>query len=103
VYISEYYKKLFGNPEPSFVSLNEDRTEDIPQLSADENNLLTANFSMEEIHDAIFQMDHNKSPGPHDFPAEFYQHFWGSSNQIWWHCLGASRRVICRCTNLILG
>jgi hypothetical protein len=77
VYISEYYKKLFGNPEPSFVSLNEDRTEDIPQLSADENNLLTANFSMEDIHDAIFQMDHNKSPGPHDFPAEFYQHFWG--------------------------
>jgi hypothetical protein len=31
---------------------------------------------MEEIHKAIFQMEHNKSPGPDGFPAEFYQHFW---------------------------
>ena len=22
-------------------------------------------------------MEHNKSPGPGGFPAEFYQHFWG--------------------------
>jgi hypothetical protein len=77
VFISEYYKKLFGNPEPSSISLDEGRTEDIPQLSADENRALTANFSMEEVHDAIFQMKHNKSPGPDGFPAEFYQHFWG--------------------------
>jgi hypothetical protein len=77
VYISEYYKKLFGSPEPSSVSLNEDRTNDIPQLSVEENNLLIADFSMEEIHDAIFQMEHNKSPGPDGFPAKFYQHFWG--------------------------
>jgi hypothetical protein len=77
VYISEYYKKLFGSSEPSSVSLNEDRTNDIPQLSVEENNLLIANFSMEEIHDAIFQMEHNKSPGPDGFPAKFYQHFWG--------------------------
>jgi hypothetical protein len=32
---------------------------------------------MEEVHDAIFQMEHNKSPGSDGFPAEFYQHFWG--------------------------
>jgi hypothetical protein len=77
VYISEYYKKLFGNPDPSSVSLDEDRIEDIPQLTAEENTLLIKNFSMEEVHDAIFQMEHNKSPGPDGFPAEFYQHFWG--------------------------
>jgi hypothetical protein len=64
VFISEYYKKLFGNPEPSSISLDEGRTEDIPQLSAHENRALTANFSMEEVHDAIFQMKHNKSPRP---------------------------------------
>jgi hypothetical protein len=57
--------------------LDEDRTEDILQLSEDENRLLTTNFSMEEVHDAIFQMEHNKSPGPDGFPAEFYQQFWG--------------------------
>jgi hypothetical protein len=58
----EYYKKLLGNPEPSSVVLDEGRTADIPQLSADENRVLIANFSMEEFYNAIFQMEHNKSP-----------------------------------------
>jgi hypothetical protein len=57
--------------------LDESRIEDIPQLSAEESTVLITNFSMEEVHDAIFQMEHNKSPGPHGFPAKFYQHFWG--------------------------
>jgi hypothetical protein len=59
------------------VSLDESRIADIPQVSADENAALIANFSMEEVHDAIFQMEHNKSPGPDGFPAEFCQQFWG--------------------------
>ena len=25
---------------------------------------------------AIFQMEHNKAPGPDGFPTEFYQVFW---------------------------
>jgi hypothetical protein len=75
IYISEYYKKLFGNPEPSSVSLDEGRTADISQLSADENRVLIANFSMEEVQDAIFQMKHNKSHVLDGFPAKFYQHF----------------------------
>jgi len=28
-----------------------------------------------EIRDAIFDMEHNKVPGPDGFPAEFYQQF----------------------------
>jgi hypothetical protein len=31
---------------------------------------------LEEIHEAIFQMEHNKAPGPDGFPVEFYQQFW---------------------------
>jgi hypothetical protein len=35
-----------------------------------------AEFSEKEVRDAIFQMKHNKAPGPDGFPAEFYQVFW---------------------------
>jgi len=53
-----------------------ERTDDIPQVSSSENELLTAPFTEKEIRDAIFDMEHNKEPGPDGFPAEFYQQFW---------------------------
>ena len=31
---------------------------------------------MEEVKKAVFQMEHNKAPGPDGFPAEFYLTFW---------------------------
>jgi hypothetical protein len=49
---------------------------DIPQVSEEENQVLTAPFSEEEVKMAIFDMEHNKAPGPDGFPAEFYQLFW---------------------------
>jgi mannosylglycoprotein endo-beta-mannosidase len=76
VYITEYYKKLFGPPEVNHVQMIENRIDDITQLSEEENVLLTANFTEEEVFQAITQMEHNKSPGPDGFPAEFYQRFW---------------------------
>jgi hypothetical protein len=75
-YITKYYKDLFGRPEGNNFSLLESMTEDIPQVSTEENELLTAEFSEKEVRDAIFQMKHNKVPGPDGFPAEFYQVFW---------------------------
>ncbi|WVZ85025.1 hypothetical protein U9M48_031988 [Paspalum notatum var. saurae] len=54
----------------------ESRVEDIPQVSELENNILTAQFSEEEVKKAIFSMEHNKAPGSDGFPAEFYQVFW---------------------------
>jgi hypothetical protein len=56
--------------------MDESQTADIPQVSIEENNLLTAEYSEEEVRKAIFQMEHNKAPGPDGFPAEFYQTFW---------------------------
>jgi hypothetical protein len=73
VYITEYYKKLFGDPITNSFSLMEERTEDIPQLSNEENDLLTADFTEKEVLHAISQMKLNKAPGPDGFPAEFYQ------------------------------
>jgi len=56
--------------------LDESHTEDIPQVSALENELLTAEFTQDEVKTAIFQMEHNQAPGPDGFHLEFYQVFW---------------------------
>jgi hypothetical protein len=76
VFISEYYKGLFGAPPQNHFTLLEDRIDDIPQLSSDEKNLLSADFTEIEVKEAVMQMKKNKAPGPDGFPAEFYQVFW---------------------------
>jgi hypothetical protein len=54
----------------------EDRIEDIPQLSSEEKELLSADFTELEVMEAIIEMKKNKAPGPDGFPTEFYQVFW---------------------------
>ena len=61
---------------PTSFSLVETYNEDLPQISAEENNILTSTFTEKEVFEAIAQMEHNKAPGPDGFPAEFYQKFW---------------------------
>ena len=48
----------------------------MPQISQEENEILTQNFSEKEVFEAIQQMEHNKALGPDGFPAEFYQKNW---------------------------
>jgi hypothetical protein len=76
LYITNYYKNLFGALEEGNFSMDESQTNDMPQVSVEENNLLTAEYSEEEVRKAIFQMGHNKAPGRDDFPAEFDHIFW---------------------------
>jgi hypothetical protein len=57
--------------------LDESRVEDIVQMSQEENDLITKPFILDEVCEAIFQMEHNKAPGPDGFRAEFYQACWG--------------------------
>lgn len=76
LYISNFYKKLFGAPVVNFVSRNEDMVEDVPQLGEDENELLTTPFTEKEVFEAISQMNNNKPPGPDDFLVEFYKRCW---------------------------
>jgi hypothetical protein len=54
----------------------DENIEDISQVSQPENEFLTAPFTEKEVREANFSMEHNKTPGPDGFPAEFYQHFW---------------------------
>ena len=49
---------------------------DIPQISQEENDALISEFTETEVRDAVFQMEHNKAPGPDGFLVEFYQVFW---------------------------
>jgi hypothetical protein len=74
-YITRYYKNLFGQPMESDISLEESRIDGISQVTENENEILTAPFTMDEIKEAVFQMEHNKASGPDGFPAEFYQVF----------------------------
>ena len=55
--------------------LDESRTEDMPQVSNLENEILADSFTEAEVGMAIFQMKHNTAPGPDGFPVEFYQVF----------------------------
>ena len=75
-YITDYYKGLFGPSEDNTISLQENLTDDIPQVSSAENDTLISPFSEQEIREAVFQMEHNKAPGPDGFLTEFYQVFW---------------------------
>jgi hypothetical protein len=75
-YITNFYKELFAAPSGSSCTLDETRVVDINQVTVEENNLLIHPFTEEEVRDAIFQMEHNKAPGPDGFPTEFYQACW---------------------------
>jgi hypothetical protein len=50
----------------------ENQNQDIPQVTVEENNILTSSFTYDEV---VFQMEHNKAPGLDGFPAEFYKCF----------------------------
>jgi hypothetical protein len=53
MYITEFYKKLFGPPDPTNISLIEGMVQDIPQISVNENAILTNPFNEEEVFEAI--------------------------------------------------
>jgi hypothetical protein len=75
-HITSYYQNLFGAPKENNFTMLESRIDDIPQVSEVENDILTSLFTETEVKEAIFQMEHNKTPGPDGFPAKFYQVFW---------------------------
>jgi hypothetical protein len=52
-YITNYYKGMFGPYEESLLFLDETLTNDIPQVSIEENGLLTAPYSEDEVQKAI--------------------------------------------------
>jgi hypothetical protein len=87
--ITEFYKGLFGEHLDNNISLDEEIIQDITQVSPSENEFLTAPFTIEEVKEAIFQMEKDKAPRPDGFPAKFYQKF-----------LKISRGILCSCSRI---
>ena len=53
-YITTYYKNLFGQPEESSITMVENRIDDIPQVTEIENEILTSQFTEDEVKVAVF-------------------------------------------------
>ena len=75
--IVDFYQTLFtlGNP-----SNFEEVIETIPHVVTDEmNDILMAEFHIEEVEVALKQMAPLKAPGPDGMPPLFYQSYWSLS------------------------
>jgi hypothetical protein len=68
-------KKLFGPSDNGQFALDEDKRDDIAQISPDKNEKLIDVITEQKVKEAVFQMKHNKAPDSDGFPAEFYQIF----------------------------
>jgi hypothetical protein len=49
LFITEYYRKLFGAPDPNSTAMIENQVDGIPQLSAEEREILTTEFSEKKV------------------------------------------------------
>jgi hypothetical protein len=72
----EFYKNLFGSEQESGVKLDEELWSREDRVTLQENDLLEAPFSEDEIKKAIFESYADGAPGPDGFSFMFYHHFW---------------------------
>jgi hypothetical protein len=85
-YITNYYKNLFGAPEDGNFSLDETRTEDIPQVST-ENDSLIDEYSEEEVRKVISKWNTIKHQDPMVSQLGFTKLFGILSKGIYLNCL----------------
>ena len=72
--VVNFYQDLFTTSSPSDF---EEVTDNIPQLVTHEmNDMLLAEFKVEEVENALRQMAPLKGLGPDGIPLLFYQSYW---------------------------
>lgn len=76
-HIESYYKNLFGKEERNKIELDTNIWAERGNLSQEEQQMLIAPFTMEEIEAALKDMKNNTAPGPDGLSVEFYKAFWG--------------------------
>jgi hypothetical protein len=71
-----YYNNLFDFEEKLDIILVDDFWHDNEKVSDPQNEMLNADFTEQEVKDAIFGSYAEGAPGPDGLPFLFYQHFW---------------------------
>ena len=71
-----FYKTLFGKEPSGEVKLGGVFWEADELVTDEENGILEAPFSEEEVRDAVFSSYAKGAPGPYGFSFLFYQTFW---------------------------
>ncbi|XVE66534.1 hypothetical protein DITRI_Ditri08aG0086900 [Diplodiscus trichospermus] len=69
----EYFASLFADDDQLEMP-NVDYI--CPKVTADDNEILMAPFTVDEFKKVVFQMHPDNSPGPDGFNPAFYQQFW---------------------------
>jgi hypothetical protein len=64
-------QNLFEPHKQDMVSFDDTWIEDIPQVFELENESLIENFIEKDVKEAIFQIEHDKAPGPNIFQLNF--------------------------------
>ena len=73
---TEYYKDLFGHSTNTDIRINQDCWTNDEKVSQAEKETLCKKFEMDEVKQAIFDMEKNTAPGPDHIPVEFFQVCW---------------------------
>ncbi|CAJ2659660.1 unnamed protein product [Trifolium pratense] len=68
-YFQELFKPKGGTQEPVLSLIS-------PRITTEDNVMLEAPITKEEIRTTLFQMHPDKSPGPDGFNPAFFQQFW---------------------------
>lgn len=73
VELKRHFEQLFSEADPNRPTLDGIH---FPQISEQDNVMLTAPFTCEEIREAVWNCDGNKSPGPDGFSFNFFKSCW---------------------------
>ena len=72
--VREFNERLYAHKDCKDTNLTV-LLPDFPTLSGEDSELIEGNTTYAEALAALNKMKNNKSPGPGDFSAEFYQFF----------------------------